>query len=269
MLKLNDDNIARQKALVAAAKRQKEEVKESAAGTSAAQSSSGSSSKGASAAQRSRGRKSDDYRRNGSTGDSSRAAKRSRLSGADGVAGSSLNGRGISASGTEEDESLRKPEIKISIPDSLRVQLVDDWENVTKKGLVVPLPRSPTVKDILKMYRDHVAAKKKEGKVVGSNAALSVLDEVLQGLEVYFDKALGNNLLYRSERQQYLQVRRHGVDQGGSPETSATVGGSKTSRGGTSAGLGVNSSTSEEERAPSEIYGAEHLLRLFGESRQG
>lgn len=56
----------------------------------------------------------------------------------------------------------------------------------------------------------------------------------MNGLVLYFDKALGNNLLYRFERAQYVDIRR------------------KTA----------------EVRPMSEIYGAEHLLRLFGAHSQ-
>ena len=32
----------------------------------------------------------------------------------------------------KEDDYLKRPEIRIPIPDRLKVQLVDDWENITK-----------------------------------------------------------------------------------------------------------------------------------------
>jgi mortality factor 4-like protein 1 len=58
-----------------------------------------------------------------------------------------------------------------------------------------------------------------------------VLSEVVRGIKLYFDKTIGNMLLYRLERKQYAKtVETH-------PET-----------------------------APSDIYGAEHLLRLFGKT---
>lgn len=58
----------------------------------------------------------------------------------------------------------------------------------------------------------------------------NLLDEVLEGLRIYFNKALGSMLLYRFERHQYADMRRQ------YGETDLV-----------------------------EIYGAEHLLRLFGE----
>jgi mortality factor 4-like protein 1 len=65
-----------------------------------------------------------------------------------------------------------------------------------------------------------------------------VLPTIVSGLKVYFDKALGSNLLYRFERPQYAEVRKRYV-------TGPTV--------------QVN-----QEREMSAIYGAEHLLRMIG-----
>lgn len=61
--------------------------------------------------------------------------------------------------------------------------------------------------------------------------ATALLTEIISGITLYFDKALGNNLLYRFERAQYVEQKR-----------------------------------SNPDTPMSEIYGAEHLLRLFGES---
>ena len=65
-----------------------------------------------------------------------------------------------------------------------------------------------------------------------------VLPTIVSGLQVYFDKALGSNLLYRFERPQYADIRKRFV-------TGPTV--------------QVN-----QEREMSSIYGAEHLLRMIG-----
>jgi mortality factor 4-like protein 1 len=122
-----------------------------------------------------------------------------------------------------EADFIKRPEISLVVPDVLKAQLVDDWEYVTKEHQLVPLPRSPNVVDILKMYRDYAGPKKRQG-----SADADIFDEVISGLKLYFDRSLGNILLYRFERQQYLEIRK-----------------------------------SQSDKSMSEIYGAEHLLRLF------
>jgi mortality factor 4-like protein 1 len=56
-----------------------------------------------------------------------------------------------------------------------------------------------------------------------------MLEQIIQGLCMYFDKALGPVLLYRCERRQYHDIQK----------TNST-------------------------KDLTDIYGAEHLLRLFG-----
>lgn len=116
--------------------------------------------------------------------------------------------------------------------------MVDDWEFITKRNLLVPLPREPNVEEILSSYRVHYLSIKKDHK---ASRPPAVLDEVLDGLKAYFNKALGNNLLYRFERAQYVQQRK---------EWNAAQDGKED----------------EEDKTmePSKVYGAEHLLRLFG-----
>jgi mortality factor 4-like protein 1 len=113
----------------------------------------------------------------------------------------------------------------------------------------VTLPRTPNVKEIVEEFKAYVESKKanqassKPTYVLWSvnprvplislliaRRSDAVLAEIMNGIVLYFDKALGNNLLYRFERAQYVDIRR------------------KTA----------------EVRPMSEIYGAEHLLRLFG-----
>lgn len=38
-----------------------------------------------------------------------------------------------------QEEGMKKPDLKISIPDALKVIMVDDWENITKNKLVCRL----------------------------------------------------------------------------------------------------------------------------------
>jgi mortality factor 4-like protein 1 len=126
----------------------------------------------------------------------------------------------------KEEEYLKRPEVRIAIPDSLKTQLVEDWENVTKNQKLVILPRETTVLDILNDFREAMSQNQKrriDGRTDDS------LEEVIQGLLLYFDKALGKILLYRFERLQYVQIRK-----------------------------------SYPDKQMSEIYGAEHFLRLFG-----
>lgn len=61
---------------------------------------------------------------------------------------------------------------------------------------------------------------------------------MVQGLQIYFDKALGCNLLYRVERQQFADIRKVYVT---GPDVKP-----------------------ESTKAMSEIYGAEHLARMLG-----
>lgn len=122
----------------------------------------------------------------------------------------------------KEEEFIKKPEIKIVIPDLLKLQLVDDWENITKDQKLVSLPRKPNVAEILDDY------KKLKVNTDSKDASNDVILEMLNGIKQYFDKALGNILLYHFERQQYVQAIKDYPD-----------------------------------KEMSSIYGAEHLLRLF------
>ncbi|GAA6036914.1 hypothetical protein JCM8097_006351 [Rhodosporidiobolus ruineniae] len=121
-----------------------------------------------------------------------------------------------------EDEYLKRPEVKISIPDNLKVQLVDDWEAITKNQQLVPLPRVPNVDTILDEWMIYLQNEDEDKKRIAA--------EVAAGLGLYFNKALGNNLLYRFERGQYQEQYKalQGTD-----------------------------------KQMSSVYGGEHLLRLF------
>ncbi|KAJ1996232.1 Esa1p-associated factor [Coemansia spiralis] len=125
-----------------------------------------------------------------------------------------------------EEGGQKGPEVKLPIPNALKAQLVDDWERITKDKLLVPLPRDPSVAQMLMQYQESRRAAKDKRK--GAHRDDEIVDEVIDGLKVYFDRALGNILLYRFERYQYKQMREKFPD-----------------------------------KPLSEIYGAEHLLRLF------
>ncbi|KAJ1531248.1 Esa1p-associated factor, partial [Nowakowskiella sp. JEL0078] len=116
-----------------------------------------------------------------------------------------------------EESFLMRPEIKIQIPDSLKVFLVNDWEHL------VTLPKEQSVSKILSDFRDF-----QKQKIMGGGKLDDLLVEVVEGIQMYFDKALGNTLLYRFERTQYVDIKKKNPD-----------------------------------KDMSELYGAEHLLRLF------
>jgi mortality factor 4-like protein 1 len=65
-----------------------------------------------------------------------------------------------------------------------------------------------------------------------------LLPTIIAGLQTYFDRALGANLLYRFERPQYAEIRRQYVT-----GQNVVVG---------------------QEKEMSTVYGAEHLLRMLG-----
>jgi mortality factor 4-like protein 1 len=78
------------------------------------------------------------------------------------------------------------------MPDHLKAILVDDWENITKNNQLVPLPHKHTVNKILGHYLEYERPNRQQG-----TAAVDVLEETIEGLKEYFNKALGRILLYR------------------------------------------------------------------------
>ncbi|KAK2768474.1 Esa1p-associated factor [Arachnomyces sp. PD_36] len=129
----------------------------------------------------------------------------------------------------KEDQFNSRPSVRIVIPDTLKALLVDDWENVTKNKQVVPLPAKYPVNTILDMY----CAEEKQKR--HDTPEVDVLDEVIAGIKEYFEKSIGRILLYRFEREQYHVLRKS-----------------------------WESGTGDlANKAPGEIYGAEHLARLF------
>lgn len=106
-----------------------------------------------------------------------------------------------SLSQPQEETFHTRPSIRITIPDSLKNLLVDDWENVTKSLLLVPLPSKQPANLIIDSYFEE----EKRNRRLGS-AELDVLEEFCAGLKVYFEKSVGKILLYRFERSQYAEV---------------------------------------------------------------
>jgi len=129
-------------------------------------------------------------------------------------------------SSTNNDQScIRKIEVKIVIPHDLRRYLLDDCDFVVRQKQLVPLPKPEdlTVRGILKKYEKYKEDTTSDEKTLGT------VREVCSGINEYFNVMLGSQLLYKFERTQYADILKEN-----SPSTSMC-----------------------------DIYGAEHLLRLF------
>jgi mortality factor 4-like protein 1 len=119
------------------------------------------------------------------------------------------------------------------MPDNLKSLMVDDWENVTKNLQLVQLPSKKPAGIILDEY---LHAQRSHRRL--SAVELDILEEVVQGLKEYFNRALSRLLLYRFEREQLFDVHTQ-----------------------------LESATSDlADKDFVDIYGGEHLLRLFGKT---
>ncbi|ETL35044.1 hypothetical protein F441_13137, partial [Phytophthora nicotianae CJ01A1] len=128
-----------------------------------------------------------------------------------------------------EDGTTAK-QINIQMPFSLKKQLVEDWKNVTHAPhKLVPLPRKPNVSQIIQTYLEFKKSKVRTGEA-SEEKEYKNIEGIMQGVQSYFDRALSSILLYRMERRQYQELRQK----------------------------------QSEEVPLSQIYGAEHLIRLFG-----
>ncbi|KAL2894698.1 Protein MRG1 [Bienertia sinuspersici] len=97
-----------------------------------------------------------------------------------------------------EDSGPVEKLINISVPPTLKKQLLDDFELIKQMGMLVKLPRTPNVDEIIKKYQEY---RRRKDDVTSAS-----LGEVLSGLCAYFNKALPIILLYNEERQQYEEA---------------------------------------------------------------
>lgn len=114
--------------------------------------------------------------------------------------------------------------VNLSFPPALKYLLVNDWQYITKDKKLVDLPSQHSVSDILQDYKIWRSKNLQAHQV-------SILTEILQGLEVYFDKSLSLLLLYKYENLQYLDL--------------------------------LKNNTITQDHSQVHVYGLEHLLRLL------
>lgn len=119
-------------------------------------------------------------------------------------------------------------QLRLRIPAPLKKVVLDDHERVTQKGLALRLPRSkddkPSVADIIKEWQE---SRSNEEESAEKEVDQEAVAQVATGLISYFDNALRQFLLYQAEVPLYDAALQGG------------------------------------KLAPSDVYGAEHLLRLF------
>ncbi|RLV89449.1 Chromatin modification-related protein EAF3 [Spathaspora sp. JA1] len=131
-----------------------------------------------------------------------------------------------STSTSSTGNKKKKPNVTINLefPRELKYLLVNDWEYITKDRKLVSLPSDHPVTNILQDYKTF------RTKQLSSDQ-IRILVEILDGLEVYFNKSLSLILLYKYENLQYLNF--------------------------------LKSDLINQENSQSKVYGVEHLLRLL------
>ena len=151
-------------------------------------------------------------------------SKKARAAGEGGVG--AKKGKGGKAGDVGPPPAAPPPEdlrLHVNLSTALKRELITGWERITREDKLVSLPRAITVSHVLARYEADARARARNPE----QAELAA--EVCAGLRAYFDRALRAVLLYKQERAQAERV----LDAGGA------------------------------NLAPSEVYGAEHLLRLF------
>lgn len=92
-------------------------------------------------------------------------------------------------------------EIKTLVPDTLKILLVDDWENITKNNKLASVLEDKTndlnVSLVLDDFTQYIMGEFHDVE------ELPILLEITKSIRLYFDQCIGCFLLYRYERPQY------------------------------------------------------------------
>lgn len=126
-----------------------------------------------------------------------------------------------------EGEFFSKVSVQVELPDQLKHCLLDDWDLITQQKYLLQLPTAHTVTNILEEYRAYHSKELEDGSEDGAGVEAD-REAVLEGIMGYFTRLLGMQLLYKFERPQYAVILEQ-----------------------------------HKDKSVADIYGAEHLLRLF------
>ncbi|KAI5965178.1 EAF3 [Candida pseudojiufengensis] len=140
---------------------------------------------------------------------------------------SSTNNLTSSSSSSSSSKPTKKNvTINLQFPPELKYLLVNDWQYITKdkKLVTIPVPENKSISQIIQDYKTQRIKNLQRHQQ-------QILEEILLGLEIYFNKSLSLILLYKYENLQYLNLLKDNI---------------------------INS-----EIKQSKIYGLEHLLRLI------
>lgn len=145
-------------------------------------------------------------RRSASANSIQPAHKKRRLTGSSSAQSSSLlssgsasqsQSGGLHTSGDSvalnEDGEAICPELGIKLPQRLQELLAEDAQLITVEKLVPPLPRNPSISDLLDEYRERLVDQ-------SGNREQVLPDEVVESIVVYFNRFIDPCLLYPAEK---------------------------------------------------------------------
>eukprot|EP01118_Nematostelium_gracile_P006047 TRINITY_DN1934_c0_g1_i1.p1 TRINITY_DN1934_c0_g1~~TRINITY_DN1934_c0_g1_i1.p1 ORF type:complete len:124 (-),score=17.17 TRINITY_DN1934_c0_g1_i1:376-747(-) len=94
--------------------------------------------------------------------------------------------------------------LKLDLSQEIRKVLLDDSEYIANKQiLTLPKPVDLSISKILESFLIETTS------VITDPSTISSITDVVNGVQMYFDKSLGTLLLYRFERLQYSKTSKY------------------------------------------------------------
>ncbi|VDD89706.1 unnamed protein product [Enterobius vermicularis] len=162
--------------------------------------------------------------------------------------------------GQTEGENRQKPvsvdDIELELTDELERLLIYDQEKILGEKSLHRIPAQFTVEDILNQYLDHLVkyANRQETDSSFDND-IKLAKECVDGIKEYFNNYLWSQLLYNSERIQFIDFLRQRAKVFGFPQVNISL---RNCNLKDLHELGVLLNCE-----PANVYGYVHLLRLF------